>query len=1053
MSRKSFINIACCLLCLLPTLSFAQSLQRIEYWFDDDFSSRSTISLSGSEDAVTKLLSTDGLDNGVHKFSFRIRRSDGKYSAISSSLFFKQNDSMGEKLEYWLDDDYEHRVSMDISATEAEQELTFDLHDMEWCPVGFHQLHIRVSAEGKGMSSVYTTGIWKCPLGNATQIEYWFDNNKANSQVLSGHLSSDGKGYIINTDLDVSQLSIGMHRLNYRACDKENQFYGAVQSDIFLKVPSGNASILEYWLDDNLSTRKQFSGSTTTGGYMFTKDLDLGNVSPGHHRLSIRAKSSDGKLVTAVTSMPIIVKSRYNIDMADAEALTVTEHSYWFDNEEPDVASVSNPRNIITQPYTLDTRKLSDGQHTLHVQYGNSAGIWNGPVDITFTKTHVNDPMIAANVTVEDGVVTLKYTAIPFGQRYIVVRQYPSGTKRKVDDLKSTEYPAALQATDTPAPGTYTYYIEGIYTDADGVTQKVRSGDMAVTVEQAASTVGKGNIYGVLLRDGKRHANSCDSKVFANGNSVNTSTGGLFTINNVPYGTELTISVEDNNWQYDDVTLVVNESICSKTLQLDGSKKENEFEQRANDSYDIYLNSEVKITQVAWEMEVKNISGKTWSGNIIVKVISKEVMDMYEREAQGGNSLWYYLIHPSAGLDDGPNYKTAADAHISLGKGAYQTLALDILDLPDKKREEAYYVYVFSKEDGAEEMKLLSTPDIHSYTLPQTLNFNPFEKITKMENGFASYMEGYTEVMKYMKKFSEWGDPFTLAWNTAGDGVDKLIENLGNEEWTYSELNEQIADAAIKSWGLLRNCIYSMHAEMVKKISDAVKNNQAYIVHKEIADLYNTIKDVYNASSADDNEKFFKLASLIWKYASKKDPILRVYKSYFEVGEAMAKAAERLGNYNSNRFVWQRFVSKDAIFKIKVRKYSSDGSFAGYFSAKDVYSQIESIGLIMSTPDQSGMVLRNDNPGVSLDEEWNAITIKNVDFKGNNTLYDSTEAWMIINWKNKRVTRVPLLDNNFVRMENFKASSNEPLIMTVEFQSGTIMKVDLIADQLTFVKP
>lgn len=951
--------------------------------------------------------------------------------------------------EYWFDDNISTRKTGSLSGTSAVVKASIDTEQVGF---GLHKFCFRAK-QSDGMYSAVTSSLFMkgvAPQGSI--IEYWFDDMI--DQMASTSISDTEDEQSINLDLrDNTKFPFGLHKLNIRLVIGGNP--SVVYSTPVLKIMAGNPSHLQYWVDDDFANAHTIDGTQTEDGtgYKFVTDLDLGDIIPGHHRLYCRPVSNSKITAGAVTSMPIIVKSKYNIDMATAEDLTVTEHSYWFDNDEGDVVSVSHPGHIITQPYTFDTRKLSDGKHTLHVQYGNSAGIWNGPVDYTFTKTKVNDPLIAANATVENGVVTLKYTAVPFGLRYIVTRQYPSGTKRKVDVNESTEYPAALQSVDTPAPGTYTYYIEGRYTDADGVVQTVRSGDMAVTVEQAASTVGKGNIYGVLLRDGKRHANSCNSKVFANGNSVSTTTGGLFTINNVPYGTELTISVEDNNWQYDDVTLVVNESTCSKTLQLDGSKKENEFEQPANDSYDIYLNSEVKITQVAWEMEVKNISGKTWSGNIIVKVISKEVMDMYEREAQGGNSLWYYLLHPSAGLDDGPNYKTAADAHISLGKGAYQTLALDILDLPDKKREEAYYVYVFSKEDGAEEMKLLSTPDIHSYTLPQTLNFNPFEKITKMENGFAAYMEGYTEVMKYMKKFSEWGDPFTLAWNSAGDGVYKLIENYGNEEWTYSELNEQIADAAIKSWGMLRNCIYSMHAEMVKKISDAVKNNQAYIVHKEIANLYNTIKDVYDASSADDNEKFFKLASLIWKYASKKDPILKVYKSYFEVGEAMANAASRLENYNNNRFVWQRFVSKNAVFKIKVRRYSNDGSFDGYFPANEVYSQIESISLIMSTPAQSSIELRNDNPDVSCNEEWNAITIKNVDFKGINTLYDSTEAWMIINWKNKRVTRVPLLDKNFVKMENFKASSNEPLTMTVEFQSGTNMKVDLIANQLTFVKP
>lgn len=980
MSRKTFINFIACLLCLFPALTFAQSLTQYEYWFDENFSGRQSGSLSGTNTMLRLSVGTDQLDNGVHKFSFRARQSDGKYSAITSSLFLKRSAAQSSQMEYWFDDNFDQRDFLDISNTEEEQTFELDLRNGTKYPMGFHKLNMRITLEGGGESAVYSAPVLKLAAGRATQLEYWVDGDYANVRTIGGTATEDGTGY------------------------------------------------------------------------KFVTDLDLGDITPGHHRLYCRPVSNSKKTAGAITSMPIIVKSKYHVE--NPEELKVTEYAYWIDNEEPAVVSVSKPQNIINQPLTLDTRKLSDGQHTLHVQFGNSADIWNAPYDTVFNKKHVDDPMIAANATVEDGVVTLKYTAIPFGFHYTVVRKYPSGTIRKAAVNESTEYPAALQSVDTPAPGTYTYYIEGKYTDADGKTQKVCSGDMAVTVESAASTVGKGNIRGILLRGGERHANSCSSKVYANGNKLyDVSTGGLFTIWNVLYGTELTISVEDDNWQYNDITIIANESTCQKTLYLDGSKKDNEFVQPTNDISDLYLCDKVQITQDAWEMEVKNISGKSWSGNIIVKVISKEVMDMYDREAQGGNSLWYYLTHPSAGLDDGPNYKTAADAHISLGKGEYKTLALDIIDLPDKKREEPYYVYVFSKEDGAEKLKELATSDLQSYTLPQTLNFNPFEKITKLENGFASYMEGYTEVIKYMKKFSEWGDPFTLAWDSAGDGIYKLIENYGNEEWTYSELNEQIADAAIKSWGLLRNCIYNMHAEMIKTYSEAIKKNQAYVVHKEIANLYNTIRDIYDASSANDNEKFFKFASLIWKYASKKDPILKVYKSYFEVGEAMAKAAERLGNYNSNRNVWQRFISKDAIFKIKVRKYSSDGSFAGYFFGEEVYSQIESIKFVISTPAQSGFTLENENPPVFIDDNGKEITIKNVEFHGNNTLFDSTEAWMIINWKNKRVTRVPLLDKNFVKMENFSASSNEPLIMTVEFQSGTIMKVDLIADQLTFVKP
>jgi len=35
MSRIIYTNIIACLLCCLPVLSFAQSLTRYEYWFDD----------------------------------------------------------------------------------------------------------------------------------------------------------------------------------------------------------------------------------------------------------------------------------------------------------------------------------------------------------------------------------------------------------------------------------------------------------------------------------------------------------------------------------------------------------------------------------------------------------------------------------------------------------------------------------------------------------------------------------------------------------------------------------------------------------------------------------------------------------------------------------------------------------------------------------------------------------------------------------------------------------------------------------------------------------
>ena len=76
MSRKTYISFLACLLCLLPMLAVAQSLTRLEYWFDNAFNKRRTISMSGTDYEVNTSISTEGLGIGTHKLHMRARRSD-----------------------------------------------------------------------------------------------------------------------------------------------------------------------------------------------------------------------------------------------------------------------------------------------------------------------------------------------------------------------------------------------------------------------------------------------------------------------------------------------------------------------------------------------------------------------------------------------------------------------------------------------------------------------------------------------------------------------------------------------------------------------------------------------------------------------------------------------------------------------------------------------------------------------------------------------------------------------------------------------------------------
>ena len=250
MNRKTILSLFVCLLCLLPCLTWAQSLTGYEYWFDDDFSGKVSGSLSGTDAVFKSDISTDQLDNGVHKFSFRTKQSDGKYSAITSSLFLKRPAAQSSVMEFWFDDNFEQRESISISSTEDEQEMTLDLQNNTKYPLGFHILNMRFNIEGEGMSAVTTTPImvklrdntegltmesYTIAVDNGTPIEYPVLNKK--EAVTIPHV------------LDARTLSLGEHTL--KASFKNSLGVSLKLEEPFTVVAPDNPSItLTGWCFD-----------------------------------------------------------------------------------------------------------------------------------------------------------------------------------------------------------------------------------------------------------------------------------------------------------------------------------------------------------------------------------------------------------------------------------------------------------------------------------------------------------------------------------------------------------------------------------------------------------------------------------------------------------------------------------------------------------------------------------------------------------------------------------------------------------------------------------
>lgn len=1049
MSRKAINTALACLLCLLPVLSFAQSLQRIEYWFDDDFSSRSTISVSGSEDAVTKAISTDGMDNGVHKFSFRIRRTDGKYSAISSSLFFKQNDSVGEKLEYWLDNDYEHRVSMNTSATEAEQELTFDLHDMEQCPIGFHQLHIRVTAEGKGMSSVYTTGIWKCPLGNATQIEYWFDNDMENSQVLSGHLSSDGKGYIITADLDVSQLSIGMHRLNYRPCDKENQFYGAVQSAPILKVPSGKASILEYWLDDNLSTRKQFSGSTTTGGYMFTKDLDLGNVSPGHHRLSVRGKSSDGKLVTAVTSMPIIVKSRYGNGSEPVDA-KMKSFTIAVDNEEPVTVNVNRDDELILNPYALNVRDLNTGNHTLKAHFWNTANA-GVALEQNFTVNAVETPTITLTAQEEEGRVTLKFNSIPNDVKWGLVRTDANGVNVKIDGKTESCYPSEITSVDTPPAGSYKYKARGYYMDVDGTRKAVNSNEVEVAV--VASQNGPfGSISGSIrnANGGTIFAESW-TVTFSDGVTMGTDFAGSYFRDKIPVGTVLEITAQSRNFSCKPVTVTVKEG----TNMVFNEATLDEGLVRSRYSSDLEFDSYVEFEpRLHMKFKVRNRTRLPWHGRLCIVTGRKDFMDNPPKNPFEQTD-WSPETQVLAGsvapytVTDNIQYDYSDKIYLSPDESKEVFISHHIpLTSPPSNKDELYYFFVQSVDEyGTKLVAVNEDYNIKENPLVQLVNNGQYDSDRQFEEDIESCIALVMALCSTVKEFDgKLGDMSRC--------MDEMQQTLGYT-LDYYDLAERIERSNdfsdlhhnIPEWEFYNILYYEdrRFLGMVNSVRDniakevrACKNTLKYL--KDVKKCIDMVKGYNQWQDMNELERTGAIAEKILDLAEKKVPFASILKMYLDVTKTTIHninglAEKWYANHDYDTFYNnspELYGGSKFEFDIKVKK-----KLISTFDAEDIKERIFSVEI-----NCVGHVTGNDplkctatyTPEV-VDGKLRLRRInKTGDAPSVGGVIPIEDMWMTIWWSNGRISHVPIRNSEEMQGNGVKHDKNH---YTITFQSGT----------------
>ena len=360
------------LLCWLTAAADA-TVTKCEYWFDQQYGSRTTADVS--EGSWNKDIDISALNYGLHSIAFRVLAEDGAkslYSPVVVKNFIKlettpEGSNSLKTYEYWIDQQFDKRTKGNVDASGI---VNFD-EDLSALNYGLHSVTIRViDATGK-VSSALVKNFMKLettPEGSNSlkTYEYWIDQQF--DKRTKGNVDASG---IVNFDEDLSALNYGLHSVTIRVIDATGKVSSALVKN-FMKLettPEGSNSLktYEYWIDQQFDKRTK--GNVDASGIV-SFDEDLSALNYGLHNITIRVIDATGKVSSA------LVKNFMIVERLDGENALQT-YEYWIDNGEHQSANVPADGVVALD---LDISTLSEGLHTFNYCVTDKAGHTSGVV-------------------------------------------------------------------------------------------------------------------------------------------------------------------------------------------------------------------------------------------------------------------------------------------------------------------------------------------------------------------------------------------------------------------------------------------------------------------------------------------------------------------------------------------------------------------------------------------------------------------------------------------------------------------------------------------------
>ncbi len=279
-----------------------------QYWFDNNFASRTTVSVSPIDTLNLNIgLPVNGLQDGiVHYLHIRFKDSAGRWSGTQTQMI-NNSQPLLSQYQYWYD-------GVAPTFTSVAATPLIDLDVALPAPVGgtapYNSLNLRFKDNRGNWGPTISSNVWNHQPEIAS-FEYWL--NDSYDQKIGHQVGT--QTILINQALELPPLDPGMaQNLNIRFKDKTGNYSATHTSKLW--NPGHTLASYEFWLDRKFA--KVYSGEMggqATENWIYELDLDHHNRFDSLHVRFKDIKGNPSGTLSMASPPPIanfyFIKDRY----------------------------------------------------------------------------------------------------------------------------------------------------------------------------------------------------------------------------------------------------------------------------------------------------------------------------------------------------------------------------------------------------------------------------------------------------------------------------------------------------------------------------------------------------------------------------------------------------------------------------------------------------------------------------------------------------------------------------------------------------------------------